>query len=315
MTIFKNLLYLAVIVVLLFFIIAFIWVRANGKTLIESRASAIFRAPVTVVEVTFAFPLGVHLTDLNISGLLFSTETNVQFSPASLLTGSVELKSAELISPVLTLHLSKDNGIHWVPSEVPGLQGTSAVSSLSKREDKALIRSLSVSDGKVLFPGHGDEGSIDVFILNVGLNAKNVPLCGQPMDTTFELKGTLSGGDVPFSGQLVSAGGMVNWPARNMDAMVSVMNDQNNADLEVRLTSRNNDMIVDGRVKSAKAFQTGHPKDASVGNVLLDAVSASGMGLDLEFSFPTKMDKWELRNIEFSGNLGPSSQTEVSDKK
>lgn len=316
MAMIKKVITVVFFVLLLFFCMAFIWVAYNGKAFIESRAGGLFRRPVTAEEVEFVLPLGVRIRDLNVSGLLFCPEAVVQFGWNALLSGAVELREVVLMKPVLTLHRAADNRILWIPDEteqdaVPAASSSSA----AKSGIKAVIRLLTVEGGEVLFPGHDDQKALDLFIQDLRLTAKNVPLSGQSQDAAFDLKGKLIGDDIPFSGNTVKAGGKVNWPARNMDAMVSVMNDQNNADLEVRLTSRNNDMIVDGRVKSAKAFQTGHPKDASVGNVLLDAVSASGMGLDLEFSFPTKMDKWELRNIEFSGNLGSSSQTEVSDKK
>lgn len=304
MTMIRKIISIVFFVLLLFFCIAFIWVAYNGKAFIESRAGDLFRRPVTVEEVEFVLPLGVRIRDLNVSGLLFSPEAFVQFGWNALLSGAVELREVALTKPVLTLHRSIDNRILWTPDET-ALNAAPAdlPESDAKSGIKAVIRLLTVDGGKVLFPSHDDQKALDLFIQDVQLTAKNVPLSGQSQDAAFELKGKLIGDDIPFSGNTVKADGTVNWPARNMDALVSVINDQNKSDLEVRLTSRNNDMMVEGHVKSAQAFQSGHPQDASVGNVLLDAVNASGMGFEMEFSFPTKMDRWELRNIEFSGNL------------
>lgn len=304
MTIIKKLISLVFLVLLLFFSIAFIWVAYNGKTFIESRAGVLFRRPVTVEEVGFVLPLGVRITNLNVSGLLLSPEALIHFGWNALLGGAVELREVALTKPVLTLHRAIDNRILWMPDEtVQDAAPEVSPNTADKNGFKAVVRLLTVDGGKIILSGHDDQKALDLFIEDVQLTAKNVPLSGQSQDATFDLKGKFIGEDIPFSGKTVKAGGTVNWPARNMDAKVLVMNDQNNSDLEVRLTSRNNDMMVEGRVKSAKAFQTGHPEDASFGNVLLGAVNASGMGLEMNFSFPTKMDRWELRNIEFSGNL------------
>lgn len=305
----RKLFWAFVIVLVVFFITCFIVIRFNGKSLIESRASAILKRPVTVGEASFIFPNGVHLKDLNVEGLLFAPDAQARFSLTAFLDKNFELDEVRLDGPVLTLHRTKDNQIVWgghhEAEDVPA-KSADAAPSAGETGIKTAIRSLNVFKGQIHFPGHEDEGAPSVSVHNVQLSAKNVPLSGQPADTSFDCTGKIAGDGLPLAGDEVKGNGIINWPLRNMDADFSFLNPDGKADLEVKLNSRNNEMMVKGHLKTATVFDSKKQNGSSGENILLEALDQSKMALDMEFSFPTRMDRWELRNIEFSGNLNAS---------
>ena len=305
---FTKIILVALCLVLVFFISLIFFVRSQGKAFIEKQASLMFQRPVTVDGVRFVFPMSVHLTDLNVQGLLFVPDAQVRCSPTEFFSGNFQLAEVSLDAPVLTLHRSRDNQIIWAEHYEADTKQTGFVPTgsvpINGGAIKAVIGRLKVADGQIYFPRHEDQGSFDVSVHDIALTAWNVPLSGQSVDVNFDFAGKIIADQLPLAGDLLKSKGTINWPKRNMDATVFFVNPQGNTDFEVSLNSRNNDMMVRGHLKTkSTAIKAGNQGDRPMENALLNAVQKTGMTLDLDFSFPMKMDQWELRNIDFSGNL------------
>ncbi len=306
----KKLLLAVVIVCVVFFISCAVLIRLKGKELIEGRASAMLDRPVTIAKASFIFPIGVHLTDLNIEGLLFAPVAEVRCSLMAFLGRNFELSEVLMDGPILTLHRGADNQIIWdahkEAEHVPAESSAAKPMAANGAKLNTVIRSLNVYNGQIHFPGHEANYAWNVSVHNVHLTARNVPLSGQPADTAFDCQGELAGEDFPLAGDTVKGHGLINWPLRNMEASFIFENIKGETDLEVELASKDNAMMVQGHLKTNKMFDAGK-KDASSGdNLFMDALNKSNMAIDMDFSFPTRMDRWELSNIEFSGNLNAS---------
>lgn len=293
-----------ILCLVLFFLIVALWVQKNGKSFIKSKAAQIFKVPVTVENVDFIFPVGMRLTGLDIPGLLFAPQADIQLGVIALFNGSLELNDVRLTGPVVTIHHGLDQ---HAPIETAGQKP--GVVLTGDRQDvraKVLIHRLSLHEGRFHFPGRDHDDPIDVYLKDVRLTARDVPLSGQDLDSAFDLSATIMGDGLPVSGDGITARGTVNWPRRDMDADVSMTGPDGNTDIEAKLNSRNNDLKVQGHMKTAQILKAPQKDQGTVADALLGAVDASGMGLDMQFSFATHMDRWELRNIDFSGNLSPS---------
>jgi hypothetical protein len=309
---FIKFLAVAVLILALFFVSLVVWCRWYGKSVIERRASVVLNRPVSVEQVEVAFPWALRLTGLNIEGLLWADQAEIKgglWSPA----GALRLSRVELTRPVLTIHRSPDNQIIW--SEDKGGSAVAGTGRSDSRPMNAVIDMLLVTDGQIHFPSHASQDDEpDLSLSGVRLLAKNVPLSGQPLDVGFEFWGKMEG-DVPFAGDGLKGAGWINWPGRNMDATFGVVNPQGKVDLEVNLSSRNNAMTARGHIKTRRmSLKTGEKEDNAVEDVVLDAIRSAGLELNLDFSLSTKMDQWELRNIEFSGNLNASDEGKTAEE-
>ena len=71
-------------------------------------------------------------------------------------------------------------------------------------------------------------------------------------------------------------------------------------------------MTVHGRMKSQPLTQQ---DNGSNGETASDAITAflqkSALAMDMDFTFVTQMDRLELRNIDFSGNLSAPKEGDI----
>jgi len=301
-----------------FFISLAVFIRFQGKNFIETQASAILHRPVTIGQAQFVFPSGVCLTDLNIEGLVFAPKAQVLCELVAFPGGNFRLAEVKLEAPVLTLHRGGDRQILWskhgeAKSQVePKRRNVTA----AQHGIKAIIQKLIVIDGQVHFPSHEDQDSSDVSFQKVALTALNVPLSGQNVNVGFSMAGTIVDSENFLAGGHFKGKGILNWPKRDLDADFSVAKLQGNMDVEVHLASRNNDMMVTGHMKTGESPQNDRQQEAnSNGGILMAAVQKAGMAIEMNFSFPMKMDRWEMRDVDFSGNLSASNDGKIGADK
>jgi hypothetical protein len=315
----KSIIIGGIFVFCLFFVSVVLWIRVNGKAAVERRASLMLYRPVTVSEVHLAFPLVLMLKDVNVEGLLWVKEAQVHCDLLTFFGKKFRLTRVELTDPVLTLHRTEDRQIIWAghgDGETPVKNAPSKTAGQGHPVE-AVIEAMSVVNGQIHFPSHSSEDDAFEFSLSrVHLKAKNVPLSGQAVDVGFDFWGRIEGDTVPFAGDNLKGAGWINWPARNMDATFGVVNPRGKLDVEVNLNARNNETMVRGRLKTRRMnLKSLGPNTESMENLLLDAIHTAGMEVNLEFSFATKMDQWELRNIDFSGNLNAADEGKTQAEK
>lgn len=311
MKLLKKLLLAVVILCILFFISVFVLVRFQGKALFEQRASVVFQRPVTIEQVQFVVPSGLELTDLNIEGLLFAPKAQVSWDWMSILK-TLSLSEVKLNAPVLTLHRGHDNRILWSEKQGHPQQSPSQEEQKSNTTGlttTAVVQKLVVTGGKILFPSHEETDALDVSLQNVDLTASNVPLSGQAADVSFVIAANVVDGEHFLAESRLKGQGSLNWQERNMDADFVLEKLKGGMDVQVHMESLHNDMKVSGHVKTKppahdQTIDAQEPED-----FLMAAMGKAGMTVEMNFSFPMKMDQWELRNLDFSGNLSaPQSE-------
>jgi hypothetical protein len=314
---FKKVITVLILIVCLFFLSLVFWIQVNGKSAIERRASLMLQRPVTVDKVQLRFPLILSLTGFNIEGLLWADKAEVNCDPLIFLGKKFRLSHVGLVNPILTLHRTSDQQIIWAEHYAePAIVPLSSPPAKS-RPIKAVINVLTVTNGQIHFPNHssGDD-AFEFSLSHVDLAAKNVPLSGQATDVAFDFWGKIEGEGIPFAGDSLKGSGWINWPGRNMDTTFGVVNPQGKIDVEVNLNAKANDMMVRGHLKTRRmGLKAPEANENSMERLLLDAIQSAGMEVNLDFSFPTKMDQWELRNIEFSGNLNASDKGKTQAEK
>ena len=303
----RKILFAGLILAIVFFISLFLVIRFQGKAFILKKAQAVFNRPVSVDEVNYVFPAGIQLENLNIQGLLFAESARIDAGPGLLRDGEITLDQVTLKEAVLTLHMDKDNHIHWKEEPVSGT--VAALAANAAHHQKAVIRDLSVIQGKIIFPGHEQASAVEVYLTDITIAAQNVPLTGQPADTLFNISGRFLDGQPQTAGNAFKAAGSFNWSKRNLLADATVDGWRDQFDVDLKAASVNNDMTVQGHMKSRKeaADKAGDNGNDST-DLLKNLMKNSSLAVDMNFAFAMKMDRWELRNVDFSGNLSASKK-------
>lgn len=308
MALLRKVLGFVLVVAVVFFVSVLVYLKYQGKALMERKVSAVFQKPVSVGSVTYRFPLGVDVTGLNIEGLLFAADARVAGDLDLLAANRWGFKEVVLNDAVLTIHRSEDNTIDWHSHPSTGSEAAPAAGPRSNPY-KGMIKKLVVTQGKIIFPSHQADDPINISLAEMQLTAFNIPLTSQDGPVPFAMSGRILDGEA-FSGpNQFTAEGWVNWHKRDLvaDGKITKFKDRMDVILEAR--SQSNQLTVSGRMKSL-AQKAQNVPGSSAQDVLSVIFEEAGMTVDLNFSFTTLMDRWELRKIDFSGNLSPSVSEE-----
>ncbi len=307
MALIKKILLAVVIVCILIFFSLIVFFRYQGKLFIERKASAVFNRPLTVENAKFVFPVGIELSNVNVPELFFAESVLVKAGPSLFWGNLLSLDEVTLKDAVLTMHRDKDNHIQLKPTSSGDDKNTQTTARASAKRLQAVIRNLNVTNGKIIFPGHDQPGAVDIYLHDVQITAQNVALSGQEQDSQFKISGRILDNQNLSTGNDFKGAGWFNWPKRSMNADASVLNWHNQFDVNLKAVSVNNEMKVNGHMISrgnpaaAPDDQKNQPAD-----LLANIMRNASMAIDMNFSFSMKMDRWELSNVDFSGNLSAS---------
>ncbi|MBL8013611.1 MAG: hypothetical protein JNN05_07155 [Candidatus Omnitrophica bacterium] len=291
-----------VVCALLFFVSLVVFLKFQGKALMERKLGSLFHGSVTVGAVGYEFPFGINTTDLNVDGLLFSPDAHVRGDLNLFSVNRWGIKEVELDEAVLTLHPDPQGVLDWHPNSSSGAKPDAQVRSVPALPS-GVIKKLVVTRGRIGFPSHNADEAMRVSLTDVELTAFNISLGSGDSRVPFTMIGRILDGEA-FSGpNQFQATGWVNWQKRDLLASAHVAELRGNMDVSLQARSQSNQLTVTGNIKAK-------PSENSPGSEAKDALSVifqqAQMAVDLTFSFNTLLDHWELRNIDFSGNLSPS---------
>ena len=281
---------------------AYAYLYFNARRIFNEQVSALTECQVRARIVRAVFPAGLLVQDLSIDGLLTCERARVTLDWASLLSRHIRVRTLELDTPVLVWEktLSKPAGAPTAND----LQAAVPSGRSSWRTSVILTQAL-IHNGVlkvVVKDDAGHESAVHV-IDHIELRADNVPLTPRPQRTEFFIRCSLAKLNLPFVGHLLKIQGALNWAARDMDAQAQTIGDDGRVGLDVKLVSRQNDMVVMGTIKFAgdQPPEATGSKGGMIENVTLSALLSTRTDVQAGFSFKTKMDDLRVEKIHMSG--------------
>lgn len=305
---------LVVVSVILFYV----FFNFKGEELIEKNLSAALSRPVRMSYLRVSVPFGLICDDFEIQGLLRAKEMKIQFGLPDFLNQRFYIAYLSLSEPVLSLERTKELQLvagNSLPEPAPVAEPDKAQEPAvpMKKSPMFIIGKILVQNGKLNFTDLSQEKEFKLSLEDVILKLNNVALPIISMNTDFDFKGALLKSDMPFSGSTVESRGWINYPARNMAGDFKVTEPGGKVTLSAKFNSMANDMTVSGKLKiqnlmaGLKEHQEPEDKDKNAINfegMLYDSLQSSGVEINADFYFKTKMDKFELGSVSFSGNVG-----------
>ena len=295
-------------------LIQFLWVVALGMlvTLVvvwtylglhavgifNVKMSALAHRKVSIRAIYPVFPLGVVGKGLEIEGLGTVGKVRADIDGKGLFRGDFNISSIEISDPVIVLERDDTGGFH-VPAARTFSGGNVAHATAGL---EILFHQVTIHNGTLSF---GKKEGKALTIDKIEAHLTNVPLAGQPVRTDFLATVSFPGGKFFPSAHFVKIQGWLNWAERDMDAKVEARSDDGLMRMKGRLVSRNNDLLVNGKI-SVSGGNSSRVKDAAAGvveNVVRDVLGASQTDIDANFSFRTQMDHFEIGPISLKGNI------------
>jgi len=328
MKLLKRLFILLVILLVLFFVSASVYVNFYGKSFIERALQNALNRDVAVEKVSYHFPMNLRVQNIRIShwieGKKFFEAQDIiaQLSIDAIFRRQLVLNSVELIKPVIMIEKvtgSNDDSDQperrygvVVPPKRSDPSGANSVSGGEKnrnedKQAKISIKRLVLKQGLFRYKNSSIDKDFSFAMEDVYLKCENLVFPFQLGQTNFNITGRLIKEGNPLSGSTVEGHGWVDIVRRDMEARVEVVEADGSVGMTAEAVSKNNDMEVKGEIKFQNIWMgadKGDSSDASVVNDLISsALSSAGIEIGAKFSFKTKMDDFRPQQVSFSGSV------------
>lgn len=245
-----------------------IFIRTHGKAVLEKVLTRSFKKNVDIGTLTYIPPLTLIADNLKIEDDFLAQKA------------TVELKAGSVASYVK----------HKLMATPMDLE----------------IRNLWIERGYLTYSLALSEKMMVIKARDVELVVENLTVPLKDENTSFNFKGVLVDSAVPIPGDRVEALGWVNYIKRDLEATTKLLNENGDASLTAQAQSKNNDMIVVGKVvlKSLPSFSLEEGKNrGALEEIIAQTVEAMNVVVQADFSFKTKMDAFKLEQVSFSGNV------------
>lgn len=310
-----------------------VYVHYQGKNFLVGTLRKTFGPATYIGEINFYPPFGLHVQGLQLGDFLSSQSVIFQIAPLSLFGDRMTFYKVDLVGTRVVIDRSQQPA----PTETPPADGVGTPSTttevskeisveqpvkggVSKTVNKIFdVRRLVIREGALLYKDAPQDGDFSFELNYVRIDARNLVFPFESKQTRFRLSGVLKEGSTPVGGSRVDGHGWIDVVKKDLNAEVQIIDPEGKPAMEVMAVSLNNDMSVNGHVKLGnflKGVSSKKPADEkSVNDLLLNAFSSMGVEVDADFSFRTKMDDFQVRDIGISGNINAGKFFPPSDEK
>ncbi len=323
MRIVKFLLRTFLVFFVFFIIAATIYVRIYGKSLVEGVLNASLKRNVVLGTASYHFPFGFQARDVHIAQSLEGGEfldierIIAQLSPDdAIFKGRLAFDIVILMEPSLEIEGKKDlqeiesaqksEGAK-TPQSVQMPSSPAEVGFIKIKKTEISITKLIVKQGRLKYRDGLTEKGFSFDLENIQLEAWKLAFPLKPEKSKFKVAANLVKKGNPLSGSHVNGSGWIDAVSRDMEATMEVVEANGAVGLTADAVSRNNDMNVTGQIKMQNLIWGIDEKvssDASaINDLILNALSSSGIEIGAKFSFRTKMDNFQIEQVSFTGNV------------
>ena len=322
-------------------IVSVLFIRFKSRPLVQEKLQSFFNRPVKISDIKVLSPIDFYVDYIEIDGILEMKQVKFSFGFPDFKNKRITLSKIEIENPFLVIHKMPDARFvisHQMPTKTE--ESTEPQWEESKKREKSygiFIKQISVRNGQVQYFDHSFNKPFDLIFAEMHLKANAWSLPEVSLKTTYSFESTIFGSSIPFSGDQLKSRGWINFKEKNMDSRVDIIGSKNETVLTLDLKSEQNDLTVNGKLNT-KSLAQKEPIDLknskvnSFDEILFQGMLLAAMGtfqspdldLELKFSFKTKMDKFEINNISFSGvdltnqenkSASPTLDQKIEDKK
>lgn len=333
MRIFSRIFFALIFLIFVCITVCYIYVRLNGQQMVTAKLSEAFDREVTMEDIHFLFPSGLRILDLNIQGMMKIKDVQIQMGIPDLVHKRLRFLFMSLADPEITLVRNADSSVVFGdPKTKRHPAGPAAPPPVVEKPptpvdpaDKS-IRPLSfivdylvVNRGQINFSDFSRQRDFHLTLQDINLKGQNAAYPILDVNTKFDLTATVKKEDMPLSGSRVVSRGVFNLVSKNMDAKIQVIETDGTEGLSTILQSKNNDMLVKGKLQISNLVskiknEPPSPKEASFKDLIFTALQSSGVEIVADFHFKTKMDDFQPEEISFVGNVGYQPETPAEPK-
>jgi len=337
----KKIFYLLLIIILVFliaFVSAFIFISIKGKTIATHKLEEIFNREVKIGSINVSFPLDLRIASLDIENFLKVDEIYVSFGVIDLLKRNIKVPGLKLLRPQLIIERSSTPEVifkdtfsgrkgdllkdedHIVSSTAKDLADTTVSSSTMS----IIINKLIVKDGKIEFIDKTlTPETFQLDITNVNIKAYRVSFPPEPSSMQFELVADILAGTDESLPSTIKGGGWINLIRKDMQGNIEIANldatyfspyyqkflsrklKSANVNFESDLAAKDNSLTADCHLKIKdllfEEFETEELSDIKILDIIGGSLAQKSRDIELDFLIKTKLDNPKIDSAQIRG--------------
>ena len=294
----------------LFFTVGYFFLQTQGKDLLVQALERQLQTKITFTSFQIFYPLTIKISEVKMDGYGTARELKVSPSLLRLLSKQVYFSRVEIIDPVFIIRRDQDSPTSWIPivHAGPVVEKRTGSSSLEDKKASTVFsaqRIIMRNGHLTIFESAGNEARFFAELKGVQADIKHFSFpFVRPSKTEFSFQGKLSGFEGRFSGEEVKVFGWADFYQKDLLAKLQLRGMDQELGLEADLRSVKNDMTVKGKMNLAFQAKTSARKTTTnFSDLFAQAMQSSGMNIDLDFQFRTKMDDFQMSQIAISGSI------------
>ena len=241
---------------------------------------------ITIDHITYAFPFGLSLRNIDIPAKGTIEELRVFITPQSLFSQNKKVSSVDVIQPQFRIHY------HDLKKNLPLSSPKASSSNTSEQNTFVSIQQINILNGTIQSTQHtlqSVQGHID-----------DITFPFQDEQIDFTLRGQYLFNQMTA---VLQMHGWMNWTAKDMHAKMTLVQKDLPAEMNADLEARSNDLNVSGKLTTSAHFQ--HPliKDAILKTFLENENDIEDAQVQTHFSFQTQLDQPRLQKLKFYGDV------------
>lgn len=329
-------------ILVLLFISADIYVRMYAPQAIVNNLKQAFKRDVTLGSVKYQFPASIRVKELRIDGA-FGVKTAVlslgmpAWGARQIVFSEIFLKEPDFIlerTPDLKLNwgvfaqskyrggvagpanpIANQAGVPGVesaaPAVVPQQEDDSLYVDVSKTfntmlKTGAYVKHVRIIDGRVSFIDGSYEPKLEIRLADVSLSLHPITYPLTPVKTEVKCAGVVENSNTFFNQSWFEIDGWINMALKDSDLKAKVIDPDGTVNLLADLVSRNNAMLVKGRVNlgSSGKKEENAAGGSSASDNIWDALKAANIAMNVNFSFQSKLDNFHVGRVAIEGDIG-----------
>ncbi|MCA9404991.1 MAG: hypothetical protein KC684_00500, partial [Candidatus Omnitrophica bacterium] len=271
-------------------------------------------------SVRYKFPARVQIRQVAVDGIYLYSKTEIDIAMDSLFHNELRLSHVVLSKPSMLIKRKKNGKFYFShtstsnsQTEIPRLShitsNIKASSPANLQKGKITIENFEVQEGTLVFIDENkmnhdvlDLSHIQLKDLEFQFDEFHVPL--QSEQVYYRISAKLVSQSDPAA-KWVTGKGWINVVDKDMEGVVQVARDDQTPIIGAEISADNNVMTVKGNVDIQNIWKIKKidSEVSKVGEILANNLTSIGVGVNLNFSFETALDNFEVKNIAFSGDL------------
>ncbi len=307
------------LVLLLAVVSFFFFFNTVGETFLEEKLSQTLNRPVQIEYLRVIVPFGLAADDVDVGGVIKIKAVKAWLDLPQLLNGKIHIAWLDLEEPVISLSRTKERrfvlgepsaAISSPAVEPAPADSTQGVVPAPGRKEVLEIDSLTARKGVLHFTDLTTDKEFRISLEDVALLLQNFHFPWEDVNTSFEVRAGMLKSSLPLSGSNLAAQGWFNIPQKDLNADLRVAESDGRMALSAKAVSVANNLTVTGNIKvkdlTAGLAKPNVPaqKPFNFEQLVFNAIQSSGIEVDADFHFKTRMDAFEIGAVSFSGNLG-----------